>query len=70
VWEIRVLLLWIVWVVGFGASSCEEKNRIVEGGERERERERERRWYTKKGINKMKCGRKLYSKIAFVPHEF
>jgi hypothetical protein len=55
VWEIRVLLLWIVWVVGFGpfgVSSCEEQNRIVEtererereggGGEREKERERER----------------------------
>jgi hypothetical protein len=30
VWEIRVLLLWIVWVLGFGVSSCEEQNRIVE----------------------------------------
>jgi hypothetical protein len=30
VWEIRVLLLWIIWVLGFGVSSYEEQNRIVE----------------------------------------
>jgi hypothetical protein len=54
VWEIRVLLLWIVWVVGFGpfgVSSCEEQNRIVET-EREREREKERERERNDGVPK------------------